>query len=170
MARPDVKIYLKTKNNFEAFPGQYVDVGALWDGDFGLGGRWSDGKYIPSGGYGIRLDSITAMVDGHSLNIPTDSVYLNGKIEGEGVALWIKSKDTSKCVQFLTATEGEYGLRGQFAECIQGIRFTAISESGTEESFTVTPSQVFVNGSLNSTGEAATQPAEVPAASSDIPF
>lgn len=173
MARPTVRISLKTKNNFEALPGTWVDLCALWDGQYGVTGSFSDGKYIGGSGYGYRIDSIDVAVNHSVVTVTPDQIWLNGKVEDDYVSLWMKSRDTKACVNLLTATDGEYGLSGQFDPAVRTIRFTMISDSGNEESFTVTTDQVFVNGKLDiqeEGAESSVQPAETPAMSSDIPF
>jgi len=176
MAQPRVKIVLKTKGNFEQFADQRVRVAALWDGDYGISGSFDDGSWIPSGGYGTRIDTINLLIDGNAVQVPPSSVYLNGKVEDGNVTLWVKSKDSGQTVNLMTLSEGEYGLSGEFSKEVSSITFTAISESGAEEVITLTPAQCFVNGYLNEVStEAAVQPNDAvieaaAVAADNIPF
>jgi hypothetical protein len=163
---PVVRISLKTKSSFGQFPDQYIDVCAMWDGEYGISGKFSDGSYVGGSGYGYRIDAI---LFAGGITAEPNNVWLNGKMTDDGVTLWVKSRNTKETANFITATEGEYGLRGQFAEGVTGVRFTAISDSGNEETFTVTPENVFINGRMTET-VAATDAVTQTISADDVPF
>lgn len=127
---------------------------------------FSDGSFIGGSGYGYRIDAI--LFEG-GITAEPSNVWLNARMTDNGLALLVRSKSTREEVDFITQMEGDEDWQGRFAEGVTGVRFTAISDSGNQETFTVTPENVFVN--VNTVkAVAATDTVTQTISADDVPF